>query len=83
MADPLVARCLYSGKGYMIHLNQCMSYSELYEDIFRTFQFLEREREEMPSFWRERGALRFLEREELCCDYRGAIICLLGDNNVS
>ncbi|XP_040365879.1 uncharacterized protein LOC112177939 isoform X2 [Rosa chinensis] len=40
MADPLVARCLYSGKGYMIPLNQCMSYSELYEDIFRTFQFL-------------------------------------------
>ncbi|XP_024199871.1 uncharacterized protein LOC112203081 [Rosa chinensis] len=39
MADPLVARCLYSGKGYMIPLNQCMSYSELYEDIFRTFQF--------------------------------------------
>ncbi|XP_062026302.1 uncharacterized protein LOC133742629 isoform X2 [Rosa rugosa] len=40
MVDPLVARCLYSGKGYMIPLNQCMSYSELYEDIFRTFQFL-------------------------------------------
>ncbi|XP_024178054.1 uncharacterized protein LOC112183970 [Rosa chinensis] len=40
MADPLVTRCLYSGKGYMIPLNQCMSYSELYEDIFRTFQFL-------------------------------------------
>ncbi|XP_062014113.1 uncharacterized protein LOC133730564 [Rosa rugosa] len=40
MADPLVARCLYSGKGYMIPLNQCMSYSDLYEDIFRTFQFL-------------------------------------------
>ncbi|XP_024172056.1 uncharacterized protein LOC112178077 [Rosa chinensis] len=39
MADPLVARCLYSSKGYMIPLNQCMSYSELYEDIFRTFQF--------------------------------------------
>ncbi|XP_061993696.1 uncharacterized protein LOC133711611 [Rosa rugosa] len=36
----MVARCLYSGKGYMIPLNQCMSYSELYEDIFRTFQFL-------------------------------------------
>ncbi|XP_024163492.1 uncharacterized protein LOC112170429 [Rosa chinensis] len=40
MADPLVARCIYSGKGHMIPLNQCMSYSELYEDIFRTFQFL-------------------------------------------
>ncbi|XP_024199864.1 uncharacterized protein LOC112203075 [Rosa chinensis] len=39
MADPLVARCLYSGKGYMIPLNQCMSNFELYEDIFRTFQF--------------------------------------------
>ncbi|XP_024164084.1 uncharacterized protein LOC112171080 [Rosa chinensis] len=40
MADPLVARCIYSGKGYMIPLNQCMDYSDLYENIFRTFQFL-------------------------------------------
>ncbi|KAM5554249.1 hypothetical protein ABKV19_022565 [Rosa sericea] len=40
MADSLVARCIYSGKGYMIPLNQSMSYSDLYEDIFRTFQFL-------------------------------------------
>ncbi|KAM5578553.1 hypothetical protein ABKV19_008724 [Rosa sericea] len=40
MADPLVARCIYSGKGYMIPLNQCMSYSDLYEDIFCTFKFL-------------------------------------------
>ncbi|KAM5554529.1 hypothetical protein ABKV19_022762 [Rosa sericea] len=40
MPDSLVARCIYSGKGYMIPLNQCMSFSDLYEDVFRTFQFL-------------------------------------------
>ncbi|XP_024200660.1 uncharacterized protein LOC112204003 [Rosa chinensis] len=48
MADPLVVRCLYSGKGYMIPLNQCMSYSELYEDIFCTFQFLPSDVIELP-----------------------------------
>ncbi|XP_062028709.1 uncharacterized protein LOC133744654 [Rosa rugosa] len=40
MPDSLVARCIYSGKGYMIPLNQCMSFSDLYEDVFSTFQFL-------------------------------------------
>ncbi|KAM5587616.1 hypothetical protein ABKV19_006184 [Rosa sericea] len=40
LPDPLVARCIYSGKCYMIPLNQCMSFSDLYEDVFRTFQFL-------------------------------------------
>ncbi|XP_062020948.1 uncharacterized protein LOC133737407 [Rosa rugosa] len=43
LPEPLVARCIYSGKGYMIPLNHCMSFSDLYEDVFRTFQFLPRD----------------------------------------